>query len=158
MGTDSGDVVQLEIPARPEYLALVRVLVSASAAAIPLFPDDRLDDLRLAVSEACTNAIEAQVRARRDGHEGDDHILIRCHLADDQVAIEVRDHGTGFDPDALVEHPPVTDPSRLDHERGLGIPLIRILSNEVEFRPLPDGTLVRMVLHALPPASSDLDV
>jgi anti-sigma regulatory factor (Ser/Thr protein kinase) len=60
-----GEVVELEIPARPEFLALARLLVAAAVAGDPVFPEDRLDDLRLAVSEACTNAMEAQARAAR---------------------------------------------------------------------------------------------
>ena len=149
-----GDIVELEIPARPEYLALARLLVAAAVASDPLFPEDRLDDLRLAVSEACTNAMEAQARAALDragtnGRSGtSEPIQIRCQLEVEQVEVEVIDHGQGFDPDALSEHPPVTDPSRLDYERGLGIPLIRILTDEVEFRPSPNGTSVRMVLYA----------
>jgi serine/threonine-protein kinase RsbW len=149
-----GEVVELEIPARPEYLALARLLVAAAVASDPLFPEDRLDDLRLAVSEACTNAMEAQARAaaERAGTNGagvgSEPIQIRCQLGVEQVEVEVTDHGQGFDPEALAEHPPVTDPTRLDYERGLGIPLIRILTDEVEFRPSPSGTTVRMVLYA----------
>ena len=129
------------------------MIVAASASALPLFPDDRIDDLRLAVSEVCTNAIEAQARARRANGAGEpvgeDHIVIRCHLVEERVELEVRDHGTGFDPGALVSHPPVTDPTRLDYERGLGIPLVRILTDEVEFDSTAAGTTVRMVLNAL---------
>ena len=153
MGTDRGELVELEIPAHPEYLALARLLVSATASVVPLFPEDRLDDLRLAVSEACTNAIEAQARVqpgpRADGTTPDDRVLIRCYVTPERVEVEVYDHGTGFDPLTLSAHPPVTDPNRLNYERGLGIPLIHILTDEVEFRPSPDGTLVRMVLNAL---------
>jgi serine/threonine-protein kinase RsbW len=148
------ELVELEIPARAEYLALARLLVAAAVSGDPLFPEDRLDDLRLAVSEACTNAMEAQARAaeHRTGTngngDGSDPILIRCQLGIERVEVEVIDHGQGFDPDTLSEHPPVTDPNRLDYERGLGIPLIRILTDEVEFRPSPSGTSVRMVLYA----------
>jgi serine/threonine-protein kinase RsbW len=148
------ELVELEIPARAEYLALARLLVAAAVSGDPLFPEDRLDDLRLAVSEACTNAMEAQARAaaQRTGTngngDGSEPILIRCQLGVERVEVEVIDHGHGFDPDTLSEHPPVTDPSRLDYERGLGIPLIRILTDEVEFRPSPAGTSVRMVLYA----------
>ena len=147
-------MVELEIPAKPEYLALARLLVAAAVASDPLFPDDRLDDLRLAVSEACTNAIEAQARAAIEqatsngGEAGAEPIQIRCQLEVEQVSVEVVDHGQGFDLASLSEHPPVTDPSRLDYERGLGIPLIRILTDEVEFRPSPNGTSVRRVLYS----------
>ncbi len=136
------ETVALEIPARPDFLALARLIVAATAAADPLLPEDRIDDLRLAVSEACTNAIEAHQRV---GSE-QSNIRIECRLSPEQVEVEVRDHGAGFDPDVLVDHPPATDPARLDHERGLGIPLMRVLTDEVEFRSTTDGTTVRLVL------------
>jgi len=142
------DVVELEVPARPDYLALARLIVAAAAAnESTAVSEDRIDDLRLAVSEACTNAIEAQQRATElTGREA--NILIRCRLSEGLVEVEIHDHGVGFDPTGLAAHPPVTDPARLDHERGLGIPLIRLLTDEVDFEPSSDGTVVRMVIYA----------
>lgn len=141
------EIVALEIPARPDFLALARLIVAATAAADPLLPEDRIEDLRLAVSEACTNAIEAHQRV---GSEPS-NIRIECRLGPEQVEVEVQDRGAGFDPDDLVDHPPASDPTRLNHERGLGIPLIRVLTDEVEFRPTVDGTAVRMVLRVAAP-------
>ena len=141
-------MVELEVPARPDYLALARLIVAAAATnESSAVPEDRIDDLRLAVSEACTNAIEAQQRATKEtGREA--NILIRCSVAEDVVEVEIHDHGVGFDPTGLAAHHPVTDPARLDHERGLGIPLIRLLTDEVDFEPSSDGTVVRMVIYA----------
>ena len=141
-------MVELEVPARPDYLALARLIVAAAAAnESSAVSEDRIDDLRLAVSEACTNAIEAQQRAtKQTGREA--NILIRCRVAEGVVEVEIHDHGVGFDPTGLAAHPPVTDPARLDHERGLGIPLIRLLTDEVDFEPSSDGTVVRMVIYA----------
>jgi serine/threonine-protein kinase RsbW len=147
-----GEVVQIEIPARPEYLALARLLVASATSTAPLFGEERLDDLRLVVSEACTNAMEAQVAG--GAGNGRAPILIRCEVEPEQVALEIRDHGPGFDPGELVPHPVVTDPARLDFERGLGIPLMRMLANDVEFRPSAEGTTVRLVMLALPPAGN----
>lgn len=143
------DLIELEIPARPDYLALARLIVAAAAAGEPRFTLERIADLRVAVSEACTNAMEAQGRGAGNGG-APDNILIRCKLESERVQVEVVDHGDGFDVDGLEGHPPVTDPARLDHERGLGIPLIRLLTDEAEFIPSSDGTAVRMVLHARP--------
>lgn len=155
------DLVELEIPARAEFLALARLISAAAAAQEPVFPGDRLDDLRLAVSEACTNAMEAQQVADATrpstGPDAGTHsdavepLRIRCRLGGGRIEVEVQDRGGGFDPDALVAHPAATDPARLDYERGLGIPLMRILTDEVDFRPTPDGTAVRMVLYAVSP-------
>lgn len=134
--------IELQIPARAEFVALVRLVVSSLASARRVLADDRIDDLKLAVSEACTNAIEAHGAAALD-----DRIVVRCREADDRLEVSVEDRGEGFDPLALPEHPPVTDPQRLNFERGLGIPLIRTLVDEVEFEPSDAGTSVRLTMY-----------
>lgn len=136
-----GEVVELEIPARPDYLAVARLVVSAAAALGPRLSEARLDDLRLAVSEATTNAIDAHRASGRD-----DRVAIRCRVEPTRIEVEVRDRGSGFDVDALRAHPPVSDPARLQFERGLGIPLIRVLTDESDFVPSESGTTVRMVV------------
>jgi serine/threonine-protein kinase RsbW len=141
-----GEVVELEIPPTMEYLDLARLVVSAAASVDPSFPPARISDLRLAVSEVCANAIESQRRLDRS-----EPLSIRCALDTDRVVVEIQDHGGGFDPDALVPMPRATDPDRLDRERGLGIPLVRSVADEVDFLVKEDGTVVRVVLyHAIP--------
>lgn len=141
--------ISLRVPAQPEYLALVRMVIAGTARIEPVLDDERVDDLRVIVSEACTNAIEA---LRERGTAADAAtISIECHLTDDAVEIVVVDEGTGFDPADLDVLPEVTDPSRLRIERGLGIPLIRALSDESDIESGPDGTQVRVVLHATEP-------
>jgi len=102
--------------------------------------DARLDDIRLAVSEACANAVEATTRL--GAH--DEVVEVRCARLDDRLVVEVRDRAGGFDPDALVPHPPVQSPERLHHERGLGIPLMRSLADDVAFVTDDEGTTVRL--------------
>lgn len=135
--------IHLAIPPRVEYLAMVRSVIAAAAELDPRLPTERIDDLKLAVSEATTNAIEAHARAGLQTP-----IEINCALKSDQVQVEVRDCGTGFNPDELVPHPPVTDPERLEFERGLGIPLMRKLADEHDISPSAKGTTVRIVIHA----------
>ena len=139
--TPVGEVVELEIPPTMEYLDLARVVVSAAASVDPAFPPSRVSDLRLAVSELCANAIESQHLA-----DNAEPLIIRCDLDDDRVTIEIEDHGGGFDPDALAPMPSATDPTRLERERGLGIPLVRALADDVEFLVKDEGTTVRLVL------------
>lgn len=138
--------IQIEIPPRLDYLAVVRLVVATAAALDPPLPDSRLDDLRLAVTEACSNAIKAH---RPDA--ADEPVIISCHLEDDRFQVDIRDRGPGFDPDALAALPEASDPQRLQHESGLGIPLIRVLTDEVTFEPAADGTIVSMTLKR-PPA------
>ena len=52
-------VLELDIPSSPEFIAIVRLVVASVASARRALADERIDDLKLAVSEACTNAIEA---------------------------------------------------------------------------------------------------
>jgi serine/threonine-protein kinase RsbW len=132
----------LEIPARPEYIALVRLVVSSLASGRRVLADERVDDLKLAVSEACTNAIEAHGAV-----DVDERVRVRCREDEDRFEVSIDDRGEGFDPSTLPEHPPVTDPERLNFERGLGIPLIRTLVDEVAFDSGDGGTSVTMTLY-----------
>src|SRR5438270_926837 len=135
------EVLELEIPARAEFVALVRLVVSSVASTRRVLADERIDDLKLAVSEACTNAIEAH-----DAVDVVEHVVVRLVEGDDRLEISIDDRGAGFDPESLPEHPPVTDPERLNFERGLGIPLIRTLVDEVDFDSSTAGTSVRLTI------------
>lgn len=91
-----------------------------------------VDDVRLVLSEACTNAVKYAATA-------DDY---HVHLAVDggRCTIEVLDSGSGFDPSAVSdEMPPPDAPS------GRGVALMRYLTDELEVRSDPrHGTSVRM--------------
>ncbi len=145
MGTEPLGVllVELEVPARAEFVSLARMVVATIASSHWRLPSERVDDLRLAVSEACTNAIEAHRAAAVDSP-----VVVRVWEDGDRLGVSVEDRGHGFDPEALPAHPPVTDPERLNFERGLGIPLMRSLVDDVEFAPSPSGTAVRMTVWA----------
>lgn len=138
--------IRLEIPPRLDYLAVVRLVIAAAATMKPTLTDARLDDLRLAVTEACSNAIKAQ---RREG--ADEPVEITCRIEDQRFIVTIRDHGPGFDPDQLGELPGAADPRRLHHESGLGIPLIRVLTDEVSYDATSGGTTVVLTLDRATP-------
>ena len=140
--TEDGADVELRIPARAEHLGLVRVVVTALAESSGQLDGSRLDDLRLLVSEACANAVEAYNRRGRPGAP----IRVRCSAHVGQVVVEIEDEAGGFDLDSLVPHPPVDTPERLHHERGLGIPLMKTLADAAEFESDSEGTTVRLVI------------
>jgi len=136
--------VVLEIPARAAYLSLARQVVAAAAAIEPSFRDDRIDDLRIAVSEATTNAIEAHADL-----SSEERIVIRCNLGADRIEVEVLDLAGGFDQADAADAaaPDAEAPDRLEYERGLGIPLMRVLADEAEIRTGAEGTAVRLVVY-----------
>lgn len=133
---------EIEIPPTFEHLAMVRSVLSTALEAEPVLKEERLQDLRLAVSEATTNAIEAHNRVGTQ-----DSVGIRITVSAKKVTVRVSDQGGGFDPSKLKKHPPVTDPERLEYERGLGVTLMRRLTDDCTITPTKNGTTVSLVVH-----------
>lgn len=134
-------VVELEIPPVSDHLALVRLVVDSAVKVGGTLADRRTDDLRLAVSEGCSNALDAQ---RAIGSLKPIHITIA--MGDGEVRVSITDHAGGFDPDSVDPIPAATDPHRLRHERGLGIPLMQSLVDEVTFTRTDDGTVLQLAV------------
>lgn len=133
----------MEIPADVAYVAFVRSVVSAAAARVPAFSEDRISDLALVVTEGATNAVTVH---RKVGLN--EPVRVRCWVSDDAVAVVIEDKGPGFDPDALPRMPPPESPERLRRESGLGVALMEMLADEADIRSGSEGTEVRLVLHA----------
>ena len=127
-GTDAGRTVRLTIPAKPEYITLSRLALSGLSRVRPL-PEDTLADLKLALTEACSNS----VRHAYDGGEG--HVEISFELRDDRLVVEVADDGTGFEPDGGDGSSEAEELT----EGGLGIAIIRSIADEVEIGGGPRG-------------------
>ncbi len=142
--TKDGDIdeVKLEIPARPEFLSLVRTVVAAAANIESDFRDDRVEDLRIAVSEATTNAIEAHQLIGLDNR-----ISVRARVSDESIEVVVRDQGKGFDRSELEQMPEPDSPDRLNFENGLGITLMETLADESDISSTDEGTTVRLVIY-----------
>jgi serine/threonine-protein kinase RsbW len=138
---DVDELVRLEIPARPVYVGVARSVVVAVASGLEGLDIDRLEDLRLAVSEACTNAIEAQQGI-------DQRVVLRCLASGTSLEVSIEDNGPGFEPEPSDgRHTPgQTDAAQMQTERGWGLQLIRALVDDVTFEPSGPGTAVRLRL------------
>ena len=143
---DRGDAVEIRIPPRAEYVAMVRNVVSEVVARQSGVNVQRLEDLRVAVSEAVTNAITAHV-AR--GVEVP--IRIICLPTPGRVEIGVYDHGGGFDPAAAPGVASLEGPDGGLSEVGRGLWLMRIMSDEHSIASGRRGTEVRLVVHTTSP-------
>ena len=130
----------VRIPVRPDAIVRARAAVRAAAAEAGV-RRDRIDDLLVAVSEACTNAMEAQVRAGTSAP-----IDVTWTVDETVFEVQITDHGDGFEPAALPARPPVSDPRHLEVERGWGIQLMRQLVDELVFDVTGDGMCVRLRL------------
>ena len=127
--------VRLKLNNRPENVSLVRAVLAGVAEAIDLHAR-QLDDIRTAVTEACNNAV-------LHAYEGDEGPLeVDIRLAEDRVAVVVRDTGIGVDPRARASY--AEEPAAAANPK-LGLPVIRALAAEVALRrPASGGTEVCM--------------
>jgi serine/threonine-protein kinase RsbW len=116
-----GRSVRLTIPAKAEYITLGRLALTGLARMRDL-PSDTLGDLKLALTEACSNS----VRHAYPGGEGVVEISYELHA--DRLVIEVSDDGAGFDPTESVGD----DSGDELAEGGLGIAIIRSIADDVE--------------------------
>jgi serine/threonine-protein kinase RsbW len=125
--------IRLTLPARPENVAVVRRVLGALAEALRL-DDDVVEDMRLAVTEACTNV----VRHAYDDGEGTIDIVVRPRA--DALEVVVSDAGRGLGPSPDTAGP------------GLGLPLIAALADslEIEGRRESGSRLVMRFLRSEP--------
>ena len=75
----------------------------------------------------------------------------------DRIEVEVQDHGSGFDPENLDPVGPLTETERLGYEGGFGIPLMKILADEIKIESADEGTTVHLVVYVSPP-SEEVDI
>jgi serine/threonine-protein kinase RsbW len=114
-GTPSSDV-RLSLPARPENVAVIRHVLGAFAEALRL-PPEVVEDMRLAVTEACTNVVR---HAYDDGETGPIDVEIRPN--GDRLDLVVSDRGRGIGPSPDAAGP------------GLGLPLIASLADSFDIQ------------------------
>ena len=118
--------IRLTIPAKAEYITLGRLALTGIARLRPL-TDEALGDLKLALTEACTNSVK---------HAYDDAggtVGITYELYGDRLIVEVVDDGEGFERDALAD-----DGDGLG-EGGLGLDIIDAVSDGLEIRTRAGG-------------------
>jgi serine/threonine-protein kinase RsbW len=130
-GNGSTHAIRLTIPAKPEYITLGRLALTGIARLRPApLSQETLADLKLALTEACTNS----VRHAYPGRGGSVEILYELHA--DRLVVEVADEGEGFEPPVPVGLG--GGPDELS-EGGLGISIIRALVDDVEIRDREQG-------------------
>ncbi|MDQ3344609.1 MAG: ATP-binding protein [Actinomycetota bacterium] len=126
--------VELRLPPDVAYVGLARLVVTVAARAAGL-PGERIEDLKIAVSEAVANAVKSHVR-----HGVSAPIRLTFGTSNPGFfGVSVTDAGSGFDPT-----PPDADAARnWAMESGLGVTLIRGMADAVDFRR-DQGMVVHM--------------
>jgi len=118
-----GRTVSLAIPAKPDYVVLARLALSAVCRLSPLAPEE-VADLKLAITEAATYIMGGERRMNaRDAEQADGKLTFTFDLDDDSL-------GLGVSGDEL--------PTVSDEERELSLALIRATVDSYEYA---DGTM-----------------
>lgn len=131
--------VKLTLPMAPDMEIEASETATSMAEAMAMSAD-KVDEVRMAVVEACINAIEHSRSKDRQVHltfevlgSGEPH----------RLRITVRDHGIGFDPES-IEEPTIEDKLKAERKRGWGLKIIHGLMDDVRIRSNDRGTTLVM--------------
>ena len=128
-GVDTIHRVRLTIPAKAEFIGLGRLALTGLARAYGrTLSDEELADLKLALTEACTNSV------RHAYDDGEGSVEIQYELHPDKLVVVVADDGDGFE---LTPLAPAVGEDLV--EGGLGIAIIRALADELEISGREQG-------------------
>lgn len=144
--TSSAPELELEFPPKAEFVRLARHTVAALAR-LHEVPDDVVDNIKLAVSEACTTSI---LSPRQQGDEAT--LLLRASVDDKRMIVDL------IDPSAALLREITGPPSDLDtedlpFEQALSLPVIRGLVDELGVTTHEGkGRALRMVMSTEAPS------
>lgn len=121
---------ELTVKSQTENLSEIRDFVSGNAAEAGL-PSSTIDNIILAVDEACTNIIKHAYKLSPKGE-----IIIRIDYDEEKFTITIIDYGKSFEPDR-VPRPDLQKYYREHRVGGLGMYLMKSLMDNVEYITVP---------------------
>lgn len=128
------DKITLILPAKTEYLDLIRLTLYGVASKVG-FTYEEIEDMKVAVSEACNNAV---LYAYCGDSQRTEHgkLQIRFIRADDALTIIIKDEGASFDAAAAAQKAEPLHGKSIDEIQagGLGLYLMQALMDEVQVR------------------------
>jgi serine/threonine-protein kinase RsbW len=124
--------VAISLPQEVASVTLVRHVVASALESFGL-TSECVDDIQLALSEACANVV--------DHAATEDEYSVELHVDEQRCELRVRNDGEGFDVTGLAEEMP--DPTSA---RGRGVAIMRAVMDRVDFaHEEEEGTMVRLV-------------
>jgi len=133
------NVIIVNLPATSEYVSIARLSISGIASRLNFTVED-IEDIKIAVSEACTNAVQHAY----ENHAKTGRIEVKISTDEEKLEISVRDFGSGFNIGILGTE----EQKKRSEEKlglGLGLTFIKNLMDEVEIQTIPnEGTCIRM--------------
>lgn len=135
---ENEEIVTLQVPASAEYIDLIRLTLYGLSVKIG-FSYEEIEDMKVAVSEACNNAV---LYAYGDLHHGQTtpapektpHIEVRFIKMNDALTIVVKDDGRSFDAASVARQTEPVSGKTVEELQtgGLGLYLMQALMDHVE--------------------------
>ncbi|MFN2489059.1 MAG: ATP-binding protein [Actinomycetota bacterium] len=123
-------LVELEIPSRSVYVGVVRLALSSLARGAGL-DEETVDDLKIAVSEACANAVLSNEDAGSDAP-----VTVKWTEEGPDFVIEIGDRGAVYDPEAGAES---LDSQGFSSRSVMSYALLQSLVENCRLSPRPGG-------------------
>lgn len=124
------EMISMNMSSNPNFVSVVRLTTSGIASKMGFTLDD-IEDLKVSISEACTNAIK---------HSKEMNFEVNFYMYNDRLTVEVKDKGIGYDVDD-VEEPDPNNPKT----SGLGLFIIKTLMDKVDVCTGNEkGTIIKM--------------
>ncbi|WP_078543046.1 anti-sigma B factor RsbW [Litchfieldia alkalitelluris] len=122
------DYIEMKVPAKPEYVGVVRLTLSGVASRMG-FSYESIEDIKVATGEACTNAVQHAYRKNEGGE-----ITIGYGIYKNRLEVMIADNGMSFDFEKMKEEigpHTIEDSVEKLPEGGLGLYIIDSLMDKV---------------------------
>ncbi|QOX79167.1 ATP-binding protein [Trichlorobacter lovleyi] len=132
--------LQIKVPNQTRYLSLIGRISEELAAQLQNYSGDRealANHINVVLTEALVNAIR-----HANADNPDEEVEIRIIGTDEELLLQVVDHGSGFDLAGIAHSPATAGDDLEDHGRGLYI--MRSLMDSVEYRQVEGGNILEM--------------
>lgn len=128
--------VDLVIPMIPN-IELAATKTAVALAEFMNFDKDKIDEVRLALIEACINAFEHSKSI-------DKKLYFKFIMDQNSLTVIIKDNGKGFDVSLINDKPDINNKIKSSYKRGWGIMLIKNLMDNVKIESNNDGTILTM--------------
>ena len=134
--------MSLSIPCSAEFVGVVRLAISGLATRMN-FNIEEIEDIKISVSEACTNAIQHAYPKISNPNDGKIDIIAK--IFPDKLEITVQDYGVGFNLSNIGTEEQ-REQSQEKFGLGLGLTFIKSLMDDTDFQSISGkGTTIRMI-------------
>lgn len=123
-------IIGLSLPAKSEYLNIVRLTLYGIASNIG-FSFEQIEDMKVALGEACNNVI---LHAYKDKCSG--VLNLEFEIEENGLRIHAKDEGVGFDYEKMGNQSPTLHDKKVNDMTvgGLGIFMMHALMDNVQVR------------------------